>query len=95
MSKKSSPWENWLQEWFYWKLKTELWDLNRFNTLEEAISEVYWYIYYYNNSRMHTAIKMTPVEFRKIEQEKIKKNKNYTKNRNKKLKEIEEKIKNI
>ena len=44
---------------------------------------------------MHTAIKMTPVKFRKIEQEKIKKIKNYTKNRNKKLKEIEEKIKNI
>jgi len=89
MSKKASPWENWLQEWFYWKLKLELWDLNRFSSMEEAISEVYSYIYYYNNLRMHTSIKMTPVEFRKIEQEKINNNKNYLKNKNKKLEKIE------
>ena len=99
MSKKSSPWKNGLQEWFYWKLKLEIWDLNRFNSLEEAIAEVYWYIYYYNNKRIHTTIKMTPVEFRKIEQEKIreeiKNNKNYFKNRDKIFKEMEEKIKNI
>lgn len=62
---------------------------------EEAIAEVYWYIYYYNNTRIHTTIKMPPVKFRKIEQKKIKTNENYLKNRNKNLKKVEEKIKNI
>jgi len=42
---------------------------------------------------------MTPIEFRKIEQgkikEEIKNNKNYFKNRVEAFKEIEEKIKNI
>lgn len=66
MSKKSSPWENWSQESFYWKFKFELWNLNRFNSFEEAIEAVILQIHYYNNYRIHTTIKMSPVEFSKL-----------------------------
>lgn len=63
MSKKSSPWENWAQESFYWKFKFELWNLNRFNTFAEAIEAVILQIHYYNNFRIHTKLKMSPVQF--------------------------------
>lgn len=65
MSKKSSPWENPEQESFYWKFKFELWNLNRFKTLEEAIEHIHLKIYYYNNFRIHTKLKMSPVQFAK------------------------------
>jgi len=67
MSKKSSPWENWTQESFYWKFKFELWNLNRFDTFEKAIEAVILQIYYYNNLRIHTTLKMTPVEFARLQ----------------------------
>ena len=63
MSRKSSPWENWIQESFYWKFKFELWNLNRFKTFEEAIEAVHLQIYYYNNIRIHTKLRMSPVQF--------------------------------
>ena len=66
MSKKSSPWENWVQESFYGKFKFELGNLNRFKTLEEAIEALHLQIYYYNNERIHTKLKMSPVQFSKI-----------------------------
>ena len=63
MSRKASPWENAWQESFYWKFKFELWNLNRFNTIDEAIEAVHLQMYYYNNDRIHTSINMSPVEF--------------------------------
>ena len=63
MSKKSSPWENWAQESFYWKFKFELWQLNRFNNIEEVIEAIHLQIYYYNNLRIHTTLKMSPEQF--------------------------------
>ena len=39
--------------------------LNRFETIEEAIEAIHLQIYYYNNHRIHTALKMSPVEFAK------------------------------
>lgn len=36
-------------------------DLNRFNGLGELVEEIYSYIYYYNNLRIHTSLKMPPV----------------------------------
>lgn len=65
MSRKASPWENWAQESFYWKFKFELWNLNRFNSIDEVIEAVHLQIYYYNNLRIHTALKMPPVQFSK------------------------------
>jgi transposase InsO family protein len=66
MSRKSSPWENGSQESFYGKLKFELWNLNRFGNIAEVIEAIHLYIYYYNNNRIHTSLKMTPVDFAKL-----------------------------
>ena len=63
MSRKSAPWENGWQESFYGKLKFELWNLNRFETFEEVIEAIHLWIYYYNNERIHTTLKMSPREF--------------------------------
>lgn len=67
MSRKSSPWENGSQESFYWKFKFELGNLNRFETIEQAIEIIHAQIYYYNNNRIHTTLKMTPKEYQKRE----------------------------
>jgi putative transposase len=57
------PWENGYQESFYDKFKIELGDPNRFDTLGELIAETFSQVYYYNNSRIHTTLKMSPVQF--------------------------------
>lgn len=67
MSKKSSPWENCSQESFYGKFKFELGNLNRFETIELAIEAIHAQIYYYNNYRIHTSLKMSPKEYQKRE----------------------------
>lgn len=64
MSRKGSPWENGYQESFYGKFKSEFGDFNRFPELGGLIEEIYHQIYYYNNQRIHTSLKMTPVQFR-------------------------------
>lgn len=64
MSEKGSPWQNGHQESFYGHFKLEAGDLNRFETLGELIEYIYSQIYYYNNKRIHSVLKMTPVEFR-------------------------------
>lgn len=64
VSDKGSPWQNGYKESFFDKLKTEIGDINRFETLGELIEEIYSYIYYYNNLRIHTSIKMAPTTFR-------------------------------
>lgn len=65
MSKKGSPWENGYQESFYGHFKQEAGDLSRFETLGELIEYLYSQIYYYNNNRIHSVLKMKPVDFRK------------------------------
>lgn len=62
-SKPGCPWENGYQESFYGKFKIDLGDPNRFNTLGELVSAIYQTIHYYNNDRIHTALKMSPVQF--------------------------------
>lgn len=64
MSHKSSPWENAFQESFYGKFKVDLGHVQRFETMEELIEEIYQTIYYYNNGRIHTSLKMAPVLFK-------------------------------
>jgi putative transposase len=63
LSAKASPWENATQESFYDKFKSENGDLNRFETFGEYIEEIYYYMHYYNNYRIHTALKMPPSKF--------------------------------
>lgn len=64
VSDKGSPWQYGYKESFFDKFKTEVGDINRFETLGELIEEIYSYIYYYNNLRIHTSIKTNPITFR-------------------------------
>lgn len=63
VSDVASPWQNGYIESFYGRFKQELGDLNRFETTGEMIEAIYHAIHYYNYQRIHTALKMTPVEF--------------------------------
>jgi transposase InsO family protein len=63
MSKKSSPWQNGMQESFYGKFKLELGHPKCYETLGELAEAVAHQIYYYNNKRIHSAIKGPPVVF--------------------------------
>ena len=62
-SKKGCPWENGYQESFFDKFKVELGDPNRFETLGELIANIYEVVYYYNHNRIHSRLKMSPVQF--------------------------------
>lgn len=63
MSKKGSPWQNGFQESFYGNWKVDIGDVNRFKSLGELTAEIYKSIYYYNNERIHTSLKMSPKQF--------------------------------
>lgn len=63
MSKKGSPWQNGYQESFYGNWKVDIGDINRFGSLGELTAEIYKSIYYYNNSRIHTALGCAPKQF--------------------------------
>lgn len=65
MSHKNSPWENAFQESFYSQFKVDLGFVSRFEMVEQLIEEIYQTIYYYNNERIHTALKTNPVAFKK------------------------------
>jgi len=64
-SKKNSPWQNGFCESIFFTLKTELGNINRFNTLEELYEAIAGIIYYYNHERIHTALKTSPVKYAK------------------------------
>lgn len=64
MSTKASPWQNGHQESFFGHLKEESGDLDRFETIGQLLEEVYRMIHYYNNSRIHTKLKMAPKQYR-------------------------------
>lgn len=62
-SKPGCPWENGYQESFYDKFKIDLGDSQRFASFGELIAEVYRTIWVYNHTRIHSALKMSPVQF--------------------------------
>lgn len=64
MSAKASPWENPFQESYYSQFKVELADVNRFELLGELVENIYQTIYDYNMTRIHTALKTSPVKFK-------------------------------
>jgi putative transposase len=67
------PWENGYQESFYGKFKLDLGDPNRFRLLGELVAKIYRTIYYYNTTRIHSALKMPPRVFaRRLKEDKIK-----------------------
>lgn len=68
-SRKSSPWQSGFQESFYSNFKLELGDPKRFDHIGQLIEAVHQQIRqqirYYNNERIHSALKMPPATFRK------------------------------
>ncbi len=71
MSRKASPWENGYQESWYDKCKVDLGDLNRYETLGQVAAAIYHRIHYYNNARIHTALKMAPAQYAMLQSLKV------------------------
>lgn len=63
MSRKSSPWENGLQEAFFSQFKIDLGDPSRFRTLGELVAEVFRLLHVYNHRRIHSALRMPPARY--------------------------------
>lgn len=63
-SKKASPWQNGYQESFYSNFKLELGSPQRFNQIGELIEAVHQQLDYYNHRRIHTTLRMAPLEFK-------------------------------
>jgi putative transposase len=57
------PWENGYQESFYDKFKVDLGDPARFKTLGELVYAIYRTIWQYNNTRIHSVLRMPPMQF--------------------------------
>jgi len=70
-SRKSSPWQNGFQESFYSQFKLELGDVRRFAHVGQLIEAVHGQIAYYNNRRIHSAIRMPPARYREMQEQKI------------------------
>lgn len=66
MSKKASPWQNPYKESFYSQFKLELGNISHFENDGQLAEAIYRQIYYYNNNRIHTALKMSPKQFYQI-----------------------------
>ena len=63
MSEKARPWQNSHQESFYSGFKLELGHPECYPTLGELIEAIAQQIHYYNNQRIHTALKCPPAVF--------------------------------
>lgn len=57
------PWENGYQESFYSQFKVDLGDPSRFKSMGELVLSIYQTVWQYNNTRIHSALKMSPVQF--------------------------------
>ena len=64
MSRRGNPYDNALAENFFSILKTECIYRTKIATLAEARELIDDYIYFYNNRRIQTKAKLTPMEFR-------------------------------
>lgn len=73
MSHKNSPWQNPFQESFYSQFKVDLGYVSRFEKVEELIEEIYLTIYYHNNKRIHTSLKMAPIIFKQKYEDRLQK----------------------
>lgn len=63
-SPKGKPWNNGRQESFFSSFKFEFGKTNTYGTIEKLIEAIGKYIHYYNNERIHGALKMPPQQFR-------------------------------
>ncbi len=65
-SDPGSPWQNGAIESFWSRFKCDSGDLNRFEDLGQLAEYIYGYVSYYNNDRIVTKLKMSPVKFKQI-----------------------------
>lgn len=63
VSDTGAPWQNGHAESFFSRFKAETGDLNRFENLGELAEYVYQFINYYNNERIVTRLKTSPVKY--------------------------------
>ena len=62
---KGNCWDNAIIENFFGILKSELFYLKNFNSVEELKNEIKQYIYYYNNERIKSNLnKLSPIQYR-------------------------------
>jgi putative transposase len=71
-SDKSSPWQNGWQESFYSQFKLELGGTGKYLAIEDLTNAISSQIDYYNNDRIHTKLKTSPLNFLKQYYQKIK-----------------------
>ncbi len=69
-SAPACPWENGYQESWYDKFKVDLGDPNRFSSLGELVAAIHRTVWEYNHTRIHSALKMPPMQFIALQQEK-------------------------
>ncbi|NBS70097.1 IS3 family transposase [bacterium] len=69
-SHKGHPWENGFQESFYNQFKLEFGKPARFTDLGELIEAIHQQLRYYNYKRIHLALKMPPIMFRELRENK-------------------------
>lgn len=68
MSAPGCPWENGYQESFYKGFKLDLGDPNRHETLGELVAAIYQTLNYYNERRLHSALRLSPRQFAATQQ---------------------------
>lgn len=64
MSRKGNCYDNACAENFFSLLKAEFFHVKKFNNVTSFIEELKEYLNYYNNKRIVTKLKMTPIEYR-------------------------------
>ena len=64
MSRRGNPYDNAMAENFFSILKTECTRRTKYTTFDEAREDIEAYIYFYNNERIQTSTKLTPLELR-------------------------------
>jgi transposase InsO family protein len=62
-SKPASPWQNDFMERFFGTIKPEIGKLSQYKNVAELHEAVALAIYYYNNKRIHTALRMSPAAY--------------------------------
>jgi putative transposase len=66
VSDKASPWQNGYKESFFGHFKQEIGRVDRFDNPGEFIAAIYSQVKYYNEDRIHTALKMSPSKYTEI-----------------------------
>ena len=65
MSRRGNPYDNAYAENFFFILKTECIYRTKIATLSQAKELIYDYIFFYNNQRIQSKTKLTPLELRR------------------------------